>query len=82
MRREMVWAGALIVASTLAACGGPAPQHTEGSMLSGTHNMPGSKAGMSNEYMPERAFKCSEAELATMPPEHRQACLNALNAQR
>lgn len=83
MRRAMVRAGGIIVAATLSACGGPSPQHTEGGMLSGTHTMPGSKSAvMTNEYMPERAPNCSEAALATMPPEHRQACLNALGARR
>ena len=81
MRRAIVWSGAMTVAATLTACG-PAPQHTEDSMLSGTHTMPGSKGPMTNKYMPERAFNCSEAALATMPPEHRQACLDALGARR
>ena len=55
------------------------PMHGPGqSMLSGTHTMPGTKAGiMSNQVMPERSSACSPEALATMPPEHRLACERA-----
>ena len=82
MKRAMIWAGALVLVATAGAC---APQpHTQDRMLSGTHGMQGApKPGtMSNQLMPERSPNCSEAALATMPPEHRQACLNAPQALR
>lgn len=57
-------------------CASANPLHAPGSsMLSGTHNMPGPKAGtMSNQVMPERSPACSPEALAAMPPEHRLAC--------
>lgn len=56
------------------------PMHGPGqSMLSGTHNMPGTKAGtMSNQVMPERSSACAAEAVATMPPEHRLACDRSL----
>lgn len=77
MNRAMVWAGAVALVATLGAC---APQpHTQDSMQSGQHNMSGPPKApvMSNEVMPERNPKCSEAALANMPPEHRLACEKA-----
>jgi len=42
---------------------------------SGTHNMPGPKAGtMSNQAMPAMSPNCSQEALAAMPSEHRLAC--------
>ena len=60
-------------------CTAANPMHAPGqSMLSGTHTMPGPKAGtMSNQAMPERSSACSPEALATMPPEHRLACERA-----
>ena len=60
-------------------CAAANPLHAPGSsMLSGTHNMPGPKAGtMSNQVMPENSPACSPEALATMPPEHRLACERA-----
>ena len=57
-------------------CAAYNPQHGAGSsMVSGTHNMPGPKAGtMSNQAMPSMSPNCSPEALATMPPEHRSAC--------
>lgn len=76
MNRTFAWAGAAILAATLSACAsGP---HTNASMLSGSHIMPGPKAGnMSDRVMPSRSADCTEAALANMPPEHRQACERA-----
>ena len=73
MKRAMVWAGAVVLVAAVSACA-PRP-HTDDTMLSGTHNMPGPKTGtMSNEVMPSRSPDCSPAALANMPIEHRQAC--------
>ena len=60
-------------------CSAGNPLHAPGqSMLSGTHNMPGTKAGtMGNQAMPERSPACTPEALATMPPEHRLACERA-----
>lgn len=72
-----MWAGVAIVAAAVSACAtGP---HTDASMLSGSHAMPGPKSGtMSDQVMPSRSQDCSEAALANMPPEHRQICEKAL----
>ena len=73
MKSAMAWAGAAILAATISACTtGP---HTDASMLSGNHVMPGPKGGvMGDRAMPSRSADCTEAALASMPPEHRQAC--------
>jgi hypothetical protein len=59
-----------------AHCAAYNPQHGTGSsMLSGTPNMPGPKAGtMSNQAMPAMSPNCSQEALAAMPSEHRLAC--------
>lgn len=76
MNRTMAWAGAAILAATLSACAsGP---HTDASMLSGWHIMPGPKAGvMPDRAMPSRSADCTESALASMPQEHRQLCEKA-----
>jgi len=74
MKRILALTGAVGIAVSLGAC---APQpHTEQTMTSGTHGMPGlPKPGvMSNQMMPERSAYCTPERLATMPPEHRAYC--------
>lgn len=63
----------VIATVALSACtSGP---HTDANMATGSHVMPGPKAGtMSDRVMPSRSADCTEAALATMPPEHRQIC--------
>jgi hypothetical protein len=70
--RMAIAAGGVVILTAVSAC-----THTESSMQAGTHNMPGPpKTGaMSNQVMPERNPNCSPEALATMPPEHRQACV-------
>lgn len=73
MKRAMILTGAVVLAAVVSAC--TPRQHTDDTMLSGTHTMPGPKAGtMANEQMPMRSPDCSPEALATMPPEHRQMC--------
>lgn len=73
MNRMIALAAVTIITATLSACAnGP---HTKDSMLSGSHVMPGSKAGtMSDRAMPSRSANCTESALASMPADHRQAC--------
>jgi hypothetical protein len=72
MKRAMAWAGAVVFVVTVSACA--ATPHQEGEMLGGTHVMPNKGGVMSNQAMPSGSIDCSEAALANMPPEHRQAC--------
>ena len=59
--------------------------HTMDNMLSGSHIMstPMStpQRSMPDRVMPSRSPDCTEEALATMPPEHRQACPNAGRSQ-
>ena len=73
MKKTTAWVGIAILAGVLSACTtGP---HTEASMLSGSHVMPGPKSGtMSDRVMPSRSQDCTEAALANMPADHRKAC--------
>lgn len=77
MNSAIVWAGAVVVPAAVSACaGGP---HTDASMLSGLHMMPGAKAGlMSDRAMPLRSAGCTETALANILPEHRQVCEKTL----
>lgn len=60
----------------LSACA--ATPNPETPMTSGTHLMPGPKAGvMSNKSMTWRNPYCTPEALANMPPEHRLACEQA-----
>lgn len=73
MNRTIAWAGGAILAGALSACA--AGPHTDGSMLSGIHQMPAPKGGvMSDQAMPSQSPDCTNAALANMPSEHRQAC--------
>lgn len=74
MNRTLVLIGsAILTAATVSACA--ERSHTDRSMLSGTHSMLGSKSGtMVDRAMPSRSADCTEAALATMPPDHRRAC--------
>jgi hypothetical protein len=73
MKLVMILTGAVILAAAVSAC--TPRQHTDATMLSGTHTMPGPKAGtMANDQMPMRSPDCSPEALAAMPPEHRQMC--------
>ncbi len=73
MKRAIALAGAAVIAAALSACAsGP---HTQASMATGTHVMPGPKGGvMPDRSMPSHSADCTEAALATMPAEHRAAC--------
>ena len=75
-------AAAVLVALTIAC--EPRP-HTDDTMLSGSHIMstPMStpQRSMPDRVMPSRSPDCREEALATMPPEHRQACLHARRSQ-
>ena len=73
MKKTMGLVGAAILAGVLSACTtGP---HTDASMLSGSHAMPGPKSGtMSDQVMPSHSQDCTEAALANMPADHRKAC--------
>lgn len=73
MNRAWNWASVAVLAVIVSACAtGP---HTEGTMLSGSHQMPGVKVGnMSDRAMPSHSPDCTEAALANMPPEHRLLC--------
>ncbi len=73
MNRAIGLAGAAVVAAILSACAsGP---HTQATMATGSHVMPAPKGGvMPDRSMPSHSADCTEAALATMPPEHRQAC--------
>ena len=77
MNSAIVWAGAVVVAAVVSACAsGP---HTNASMLSGSHMMPGAKAGLvGDRVMPSRSADCTVTALANMPPEHRQICEKTL----
>jgi hypothetical protein len=76
MKRAIGWAAAAALVALTAACE-PRP-HTEDTMLSGSHIMSTPKTSiMSDRVMPSGSINCSPEALATMPPEHRQACLNA-----
>lgn len=76
MNRTIALAAAAVLAVTLSACaGGP---HTNASMLSGSHVMPGQKAGvMSDRVMPSRSADCTDEALAKMPVEHHAICERA-----
>ena len=76
MKRTIGLAAAAVLVALTVACE-PRP-HTEDTMLSGSHIMSTPKTGvMSDRVMPSGSMNCSSEALATMPPEHRQACLNA-----
>ena len=73
MNKAVLLTSAVMLAATLSACAsGP---HTVDTMATGSHVMPGPKAGtMSDRVMPSRSADCTDEALAKMPPEHRQAC--------
>lgn len=83
MKRTIGWATAAVLVGFTAACE-PHP-HTDDTMLSGSHVMytPMStpQRSMPDRLMPSRSRDCTEEALATMPPEHRQACVNARRSQ-
>jgi hypothetical protein len=72
MFRSVAWAAAAIAAVALSACA--TQPHSDAAMLSGTHSMPNKAGVMADSAMPSRSVDCMESALATMPPEHRQAC--------
>lgn len=83
MKPTIGLAAAAVLVGFTAAC---EPQlHTEDTMLSGSHIMytPMStpQRSMPDRIMPSRSRDCSKEALATMPPEHRQACLSARRSQ-
>lgn len=73
MKKTTAWVAVAILAGAVSACTtGP---HSDASMLSGSHAMPGPKSGtMSDQVMPSRSQDCTEAALANMPADHRKAC--------
>lgn len=76
MNKVSIWASAAVLAMTISA--GAETTHTEGSMMSGVHQMPGPKAGiMPHSAMPSHNPKCMKEALATMPPSHRKYCEHA-----
>jgi hypothetical protein len=76
MKRTIGLGVGMALIALIAACE-PRP-HTDDTMLSGSHIMSTPKTGtMSDRVMPAGSINCSPEALATMPPEHRQACLNA-----
>ena len=83
MKRTIGLAVAAMLIALTAACE-PWP-HTDDTMLSGSHIMytPMStpQRSMPDRVMPSRSPDCREEALATMPPEHRQACLNVRKSQ-
>lgn len=83
MKRTIGLAAVVVLVGFTAACE-PRP-HTDDTMLSGSHIMdtPMSKPprSMPDRVMPSHSYNCSEEALATMPPEHRQACLSARRGQ-
>lgn len=83
MKRMIGLAAAAVLVGFTTACE-PWP-HTEDTMLSGSHIMytPMStpQRSMPDRVMPSRSHDCTEEALATMPPEHRQACLSARRSQ-
>ena len=83
MKRTIGLGGGAALIALIAAC---EPRlHTDDTMLSGSHIMstPMStpQRSMPDRVMPSRSFDCTEEALATMPPEHRQACPNARKSQ-
>ena len=83
MKRTLGFAAAVVLVGFTAAC--ELLPHTDDTMLSGSHVMytPMStpQRSMPDRLMPSRSRDCTEEALATMPPEHRQACVNARRGQ-
>lgn len=76
MRKLLALAGAASLALAVSACANQ--PHTDATMLSGAHAMPGPKAGFMNDrVMPSRSADCTKEALDKMPPEHREMCEKA-----
>jgi hypothetical protein len=71
MKKLLVVAGAVTLAGALSACA--TQPHTQASMTEGAHVM-GPKSMMGDAAMPSHSLNCTPEALASMPPEHRQAC--------
>lgn len=77
MHKLVALGGAAILGLAVSACANR--PHTDATMLSSAHAMPGPKAGFMNDRaMPSRSADCTKEALDKMPPEHRTMCEQAL----